>query len=119
MSAFSLESGYNSLSYASLASTNATFVKRGATLVKNIIVWNNGEAIGTSAFLRIYNKASIPVVGTDTPFMIFSIFADTNININAYFLLTLGFGFSITNLAPNLDNTPTSAGQVRFTLLYK
>lgn len=48
----------------SAASTNATSAKASAGTVHNLDVYNANAAV---RYLKLYNKASAPVVGTDTP----------------------------------------------------
>lgn len=48
----------------SAATTNATSVKTTAGTIYNIVVSNTGV---TAVYLKIYNKASAPTVGTDIP----------------------------------------------------
>jgi hypothetical protein len=48
----------------SAAGTNATSVKTSAGTINTISLSNNANAV---RYLKLYNKASAPVVGTDTP----------------------------------------------------
>lgn len=48
----------------SAATTNATSVKTSGGTIYNIVASNTGAA---AAYLKIYNKASAPTVGTDIP----------------------------------------------------
>lgn len=50
--------------YISAATTNATSVKTSAGVINSIILSNNGA---TGRYFKLYNKASAPTVGTDTP----------------------------------------------------
>lgn len=59
--------GANSLHMAiSAASTNATSVKASGGVLNSLTVSNNAA---TPSYLKLYNKASAPTVGTDTPVM--------------------------------------------------
>lgn len=54
-------------SAVSAATTNATSVKAGAGVIGALVVCNNAT---TKRFFKLYNKASAPTVGTDTPVMV-------------------------------------------------
>lgn len=54
----------NPYSFLSAASTNSTLLYPGSSLLQNIIVINTTS---TQYFLKIYNKATAPTCGTDTP----------------------------------------------------
>ena len=54
----------------SAASTNATSVKASAGTVNHIVVNNINAAV---RYLKVYNKASAPTVGTDTPVLTLAI----------------------------------------------
>lgn len=54
----------------SAATTNATSVKASAGTVNQIIVNNTNAAV---RYLKLYNKASAPTVGTDTPVLTLAI----------------------------------------------
>lgn len=56
--------GYTSFPLVSLASTNATVVKASAGQVYG---WALGNTNASPRYLKLYNKASAPTVGTDTP----------------------------------------------------
>jgi hypothetical protein len=48
------------------ASTNATLARAGSGYLFQVLVTNVTASV---KYLKIYNKASAPVVGTDVPFM--------------------------------------------------
>ena len=57
--------GFSSWSHiVSAATTNATSVKASAGIINDIVVGNNGAGV---AYFKLYDKASAPTVGTDTP----------------------------------------------------
>ena len=96
----------------SLASTNALLVKAGATRVARVVGYN---AKATVVFLKLYNKASAPTVGTDVPVLTFALKPQQNFDISAE---TLGFNFAtgcsycITAGAADTDTTAIAAGDV-------
>lgn len=61
----STSQGASTLHHAiSAATTNATSVKASAGVINDITLSNSGA---TAAYFKLYNKASAPTVGTDTP----------------------------------------------------
>jgi hypothetical protein len=103
----------------SAASTNATLVKNAAGEVHFISVMN---ASASSRYLRLFNKATIPVPGTDTPDMVVQIPAGVSkeLEFGPFGMpFSLGIGFAITGAAPVLDNTAVAAGDVQVNITYK
>lgn len=96
-------------------STNATSVKASATTLLGCQLGGVGS---TPAFLKIYNKASSPTVGTDTPVKTLIIpaastaanGAGSNINFGPGGL-TLGTGFAaaVTGVITDADTTAVAA----------
>ena len=93
------------------ASTNATNVKNGAGRVFTIIGVNNA---GGARFLKLYNKASSPTVGTDTPVATFQLPALQSFAIDIPRGLTFGTGISyaLTTAAADADTGALTAGDV-------
>lgn len=94
------------------ASTNATSVKASAGRVLSIRGYNAKAAV---CYLKLYNKASAPTVGTDTPFMtiplkasdVFYIaFEDFGLNFST------GIAYAITGAAADADTTALVAADV-------
>lgn len=102
----------------SAATTNATSVKGSAGTVWSIAVSNSGAA---AAFLKIYNKATAPTVGTDVPVLTIPIGASAVVTIptgaNGIRLAT-GIAFAITNLVADSDTTAVAASQVKTIITY-
>lgn len=104
----------------SAASTNATSVKASAGAVYAIQVTN----INASArFLKFYDKASAPTVGTDTPIKVLQIPGNTSgsgiveaLGIGIKF--SSGIAFAITGGAGDSDTTAISANDVIVNLDY-
>ena len=96
----------------SLASTNALLVKAGATRVARVVGYN---AKATVVFLKLYNKASAPTVGTDVPVLTFALKPQFNFDINAEalgFNFATGCSYCITAGAADTDTTAIAAGDV-------
>lgn len=60
----------------SAASTNATSVKNAAGVINDIVISNTTAMV---KYFKLYNKASAPTVGTDTPIRTVSIPANTTV----------------------------------------
>lgn len=109
----------------SAATTNATSVKASAGQLYMITASNVGSGV---AFLKIYNKASAPTVGTDTPVHVFLIpvastaanGAGTNIPVpDCGLAFGTGIAFAITGAVADSDTTAVAANQVVVNLGYK
>lgn len=97
----------------SAATTNASVVKASAGTLFGLTLWNNGAA---AAFVKLFNKATAPVPGTDTPVMVIPIGAGAMVQLNFSDLghrFATGIGIAITNLQADLDATAIAAGQVK------
>ena len=78
----------------------------------------------TAAFVKLYNKATAPTVGTDVPEMIIPVpaavsgvpgAAELRPGFIAY-RFALGLGIAITGGAADTDTTAVAAGQVKVKL---
>jgi hypothetical protein len=104
----------------SLATTNANIVKASGGNLYSIV------AIGltsTVTYLKLYNKATAPTVGTDVPLMTIPIPANTqgagiaipfSIGVN----FPLGIGIAITSGSADNDTGAVGAGDVIVNLTY-
>lgn len=93
------------------ASTNATSVKTSVGRVLRIIA--SGGATGR--YLKLYNKASAPTVGTDVPILTFWIRANTDIDINVSDIglnFSTGIAYAITGGPTDADTVAAAAGDV-------
>jgi hypothetical protein len=103
--------GLSMSSLVSAASTNATVVKASAGHVYSIQASNKSA---TLAYLKLYNKATSPTVGTDVPVKRLIIPANTT---GAGFILdqpmglafSAGIAFAITALPTTADTTAVTA----------
>lgn len=97
----------------SAATTNATVIKGSAGTLYNIGASNTGAAV---AFIKLYNKATAPTVGTDVPVLVLAVPANGNVDFDLGPLghrFTTGIGMAITNLAADSDTTAVAASQVK------
>lgn len=96
----------------SAASTNAASVKASATTLYSVAVANTGA---TTAYLKLYNKASAPTVGTDTPVATIMVPAGTGANVplnDVGVSFSAGLAYAITGGASDSDTTAVTANQV-------
>lgn len=98
---------------SSAATTNATSAKASAgNLFK--IVGNN--TVASKRYLKLYNKAAAPTVGTDTPVLTFVLPASAAFSIDVggsvghYF--GTGIAYAITGAAADTDTTAIASGDI-------
>ena len=102
----------------SAATTNATSVKNTSASLYSLVASNTGASI---RYLKLYNKASAPTVGTDIPVLTLPIPAGSFINpplgaMGARF--ATGLAYAITGAAADADTTAVAAGEVKVKLDY-
>ena len=109
--------GYTSARVQSAASTNATSVKAAAGQVYVIALGNNGAS---AAYLKLYNKASVPTVGTDIPVATYLVPAGGNLiaPFRGGKPFTAGIAYAITGAGGDSDATAIAANQVTGSLEY-
>jgi hypothetical protein len=101
----------------SAASTNATSVKASAGKLFGVTVYNTTAA---AKFLKLYNKASAPTVGTDTPVMTIPVPAN---GVAGYSnpigkAFATGIAYAITGAVADSDTTQTAVDDVTGALDY-
>lgn len=105
----------------SAASTNGALVVTGTSGLQALYATNIGA---TAAFVKLYNKATAPTVGTDVPEMIITVPAavsgvpgsvEISPGFNGY-RFALGLGIAITGGSADTDTTAVAAGQVKVKL---
>ena len=105
----------------SAASTNGQLILTGSSGLHAFYGTNIGA---TAAIVKLYNKATAPVVGTDTPAMIIPIPAAVGgvpgtaplpVGFSG-FRFALGLGIAITGGMADSDTTAVAAGQVKVML---
>lgn len=94
------------------ASVNATLVKASQGRVFKITGQNAAAAV---RYIKLYNKATAPTVGTDTPVATFAVAASAPFEfdfgeIGLYF--STGIGYGLTNLNADADTTALTAADV-------
>jgi hypothetical protein len=100
------------------ASTNSTSVKGSAGQVYGWYLYNNTSS---AKFFKLYNKATAPTIGTDTPFCTIGIPPNGGcvIEFSMGLALGTGIGYGITGAIGDSDTTATAADDVHGILLYK
>ncbi len=102
----------------SAASTNATSVKNSAGNIYSMIASNTSAS---ARYLKLFNKASAPTVGTDIPLLTITLPANSTTPINfgvQGFRPALGIAYSITGLAVDNDTTAILANEVKVITSY-
>lgn len=102
----------------SAATTNATSVKTAAGALASLYALNTNAAV---RYLKIYDKASAPTVGTDAPVLTMALPASSGTPLNLGdngLALANGLAFALTANATDADATAIGAGDVILTLLY-
>lgn len=105
----------------SAASTNATSVKASAGQLYAVQVFNTNAA---ARYLKLYNKASAPTVGTDTPVKVITIPGNTAgggvaVEFSKGVTFGTGLAFALTTGAPHTDTGAVAANEIVVNLDYK
>ena len=114
-----VSTGYSQIAISSAATTNATSIKASAGTLASMQCSNTGAAV---AFVKLYNKASAPTVGTDVPILTIPI-AASGPPVNVFdamvgFRFSTGIALAITNLGADADATAVAAAQVKVIGMY-
>lgn len=105
----------------SAASTNGALIITGTSGLQAFYATNEGAS---AAYVKLYNKATAPTVGTDTPEMIITVpaaqggvpgVATPPIGFSG-FRFALGLGIAITRNAATSDTTAVGANEVKVKL---
>lgn len=113
--------GGSMFSAISAATNNSTNIKASAGTVYSIHVCNSNAAI---RYLKLYNKATAPTCGTDTPVMRFPLTSGTagfcrDISLPVGASFSLGIGMCIVTGVGDADNTATAANEQSVNITYK
>ena len=102
----------------SVAGTNIASISTTTTGVSSMYATNTGS---TPAYIKLYNKATLPVLATDIPEMIVVVPAAVS-GVPGVYTLPIGFsglrfnsglGIAITGGSADTDTTAVTAGQVK------
>ena len=100
----------------SVATTNGTLVLTGTSGLQAFFATNIGAS---DVWVKLYNKATAPTVGTDVPEMVIRVPANGQVELSPGFSgyrFALGLGIAITGAAADSDTTTVAAGQVKVKL---
>lgn len=103
------------------ASTNATLLRAGPTQVGFIYAGNINAAV---CYLKLYNKATAPTVGTDTPVATLMIPGSTtgggfSLSIpGGTTAFPLGLGYALTTGVADSDTSGVAANEVTLWICY-
>lgn len=115
----SATSGASSLAKVqAAASTNATLISSAA---RRVLGWDLANITAAWKYVRLYNKATAPTVGTDVPICVIAIPPNGRVSVQSPYPVlapSLGLGYSITNGAADLDATAVAANDVIGSILY-
>lgn len=102
----------------SAATTNGNNIKASAGQLFGGFVYNAAASV---KYLKFYNKASAPTIGTDTPVMTIPLPATTLINLEQVLGVefTTGIGIGVSGALADNDTTAVAANDVVLNLLYK
>jgi len=106
----------------SAATTNGALILTGTSSVQFFYATNEGASY---AYVKLYNKATAPTVGTDVPEMIIPIppaaggvpgMVNLNMGVFVCARFALGLGIAITRNAVHTDTTAVGASEVKVKL---
>lgn len=99
--------GTNDFHLISAATTNATVIKASAGQVYGYEIYNNNAA---ARFVKLYNKATTPTVGTDTVLRTIGIAPNSRISFHNTVGIVFSAGISIGTATGIADNSSTAVG---------
>jgi len=117
-SATTSSTGATMHSLVAAATTNATSVKASAGKLYSLVA---GNISAGAKYLKLYNKASAPTVGTDTPVMTIPIPAGSAVSLDLGAVgvaFSAGIAYAITGAGAVSDTTAVAAGDVVVNLGY-
>lgn len=109
---------------AALATTNLTALKTGPGNIYSIFVASTAAAAAT-VFLKLYDKASAPVLASDVPVLTIPIISTTTtagwigMDCDVGMAFKLGIAYAITGGIADTDATAVAAGAVHGCIFYK
>lgn len=102
----------------SAASTNATVVKASAGTLYGVVVSNTAAS---PRYVKLYNKATAPTVGTDVPLFTIQVTAGATLPVSFGAVghrFATGIGLAITANAADTDTTAVGASEVKVATSY-
>jgi hypothetical protein len=110
--------GSNNFHLVSAATTNATNIKASSGTLYGYEIFNAAAAV---RFVKLFNKATAPTPGTDTPFRTIGIPAGGTKNFNSDIGIAMGTGIGVatTTGIADLDNTAVAAADLVIDIAWK
>jgi hypothetical protein len=102
----------------SASGTNATLVKNSTGVLGTCILTNTTAAV---KYVKFFNSASAPTVGTSTPVIQFAIQANQTLDVSTAFVgmrFSAGISYAITAGSALLDTTAVAAGDILVNITY-
>lgn len=102
----------------SAGSTNATVIKGASGVVSSIHAANINAAI---RYIKFYNKATTPTIGTDTPVLVIAVPPSGTVTIPfpAPMPFGAGIGYGMVTGITDADATAVAANEILMTVVYK
>lgn len=94
---------------AAAGTVNATSAAAGVKKLRQISVTNAATSI---RYVKLYDKASAPTVGTDTPLLVYGVPASGGIALDMNHLFTLGIAYGFTTGAADNNSGPVVANDL-------
>ena len=94
---------------SSANTTNATAAKASAGKLFSV---NGYNSTATVTYLKFYDKATAPTVGTDVPVLTYALPATAAFSFPVPFGFATGIGYGLVTGAADADNTAVGAGDV-------
>lgn len=100
------------------ATTNSTLIKTGPGEIEGFVLTNTSAAV---KYVKLYDKATAPVVGTDIPILTIAIPVTSSIVLSDRNRVEFenGLGLGITTLGLDTDTTAVVANDVIAQIFYK
>jgi hypothetical protein len=113
-----VNSPFNVSRLISANTTNATVVKSSPGVVGGWALYNINAAV---RYLKVYNKATAPTVGTDTPALTILIPSNSgnNFQLPKEIEFDAGISFALTTGITDADSTAVAASEIIVNLFYK
>lgn len=101
----------------SAATTNATSVKGSPAQLYSVVATNTNAAV---RYLKLYDKASAPTVGTDTPKQVYALPPARGVAIafSVPLEFSLGIAFALTTGSADSDTAAVALGEIIVNLGY-
>lgn len=101
----------------SASGTNATIAKNKPGYLTSVYASNANAAV---RYLKIYNKATAPTVGTDTPVLVYAIPATGSINFDLEGQrFSNGISYATTTGVADSDTGAVAANEIKVSLNYR